>query len=349
MTDPTTETKSLIVLVLEDSERDFELIKEQLVHAGYTLTISHAETEDTFTALLSQKSWDIILSDFKLPDFDAFGALSVRNKLSPGTPFICVSGSIGEEIAIELLKSGAMDYVLKERPGRLPFAIDQALEKTNEKRVIKQNNEDLKVAYHHLQENQAKLQETMDGIIHVIGHTVELRDPYTAGHQRRVAELASAIGEIMGFSQDWIKGVRMASLIHDLGKISVPAEILSKPTKLTNLEFDMIKLHSQIGYDILKEIDFSWPIAEMVYQHHERLDGSGYPRGLQGTDILPEAKIVGIADVVEAMVSHRPYRPALGVDKALAEIVMNRGVLYDPSAVDACLQLFREMDYQFTD
>ena len=187
----------------------------------------------------------------------------------------------------------------------------------------------------------------MDGIIRVLGQTVEVRDPYTAGHQRRVSKLASAIAEKVGLSQDMIRGVRMAGEIHDLGKISLPAEILSKPTKLTSLEFGMIKLHPQTGYDILKGIEFSWPIAEEVYQHHERMDGSGYPRGLKGNEILLEARILAVADVVEAMNSHRPYRPALGLEKALAEIEMNRGVLYDPSAVDVCLHLFRELDYQF--
>jgi response regulator RpfG family c-di-GMP phosphodiesterase len=339
--------KYLNVLVLEDSESDFVLTKEQLIDAGYTLSIARVETEIEYTGSLRTNPYDIILADFKLPGFDAFGALRVRNEICPETPFICVSGSIGEETAIELLKSGAVDYVIKDRPERLPFAVGRALDEVREKKLRNQNDEDLKEAYHQLKAGQRKLQETMDGIIRVLGQTVEVRDPYTAGHQRRVAKLASAMAEKLGLSQDMIRGVRMAGEIHDLGKISLPAEILSKPTKLTSLEFGLIKLHPQTGYDILKEIDFSQPIAEEVYQHHERMDGSGYPRGLKGNEILLEARILAVADVVEAMNSHRPYRPALGLEKALAEIEMNRGVLYDPSAVDACLHLFREKDYQF--
>lgn len=339
--------KYLNVLVLEDSESDFVLTKEQLIDAGYTLSIARVETEIEYTGSLRTNPYDIILADFKLPGFDAFGALRVRNEICPETPFICVSGSIGEETAIELLKSGAVDYVIKDRPERLPFAVGRALDEAREKKLRNQNDEDLKEAYHQLKAGQRKLRETMDGIIRVLGQTVEVRDPYTAGHQRRVAKLASAMAEKLGLSQDMIRGVRMAGEIHDLGKISLPAEILSKPTKLTSLEFGLIKLHPQTGYDILKEIDFSQPIAEEVYQHHERMDGSGYPRGLKGNEILLEARILAVADVVEAMNSHRPYRPALGLEKALAEIEMNRGVLYDPSAVDACLHLFREKDYQF--
>ena len=343
----TNKSKNLNVLALEDSESDFVLTKEQLIAAGYTLSIARVETEIEYTASLRTNPYDIILADFKLPGFDAFGALRVRNEICPETPFICVSGSIGEETAIELLKSGAVDYVIKDRQERLPFAIGRALDEAREKVLLNQNDEDLKEAYHQLKASQSKLQETMDGIIRVLGQTVEVRDPYTAGHQRRVAKLASVMAEKVGLSQNMIRGVRMAGEIHDLGKISLPAEILSKPTKLTSLEFGMIKLHPQTGYDILKGIEFSWPIAEEVYQHHERMDGSGYPRGLKGNEILLEARILAVADVVEAMNSHRPYRPALGLEKALAEIEMNRGVLYDPSAVDACLYLFRETDYQF--
>jgi response regulator RpfG family c-di-GMP phosphodiesterase len=341
--------KNLNVLALEDSIRDFDLTKEQLIDAGYTLFIARVETEEEFTTSIRTSQYDIILADFMLPGFNAFGALRVRNEICPETPFICVSGSIGEETAIELLKSGAVDYVIKDRPERLPLAIERALNDVREKKLRNQTNDDLKKAYHDLKVSQRKLQETMDGIILVLGQTVEVRDPYTAGHQRRVAKFACAMAEKMGFSQDMLRGVRMAGEIHDLGKISIPAEILSKPTKLTSLEFGMIKLHSQTGYDILKEIDFSYPIAEVVYQHHERMDGSGYPRGLKGNEILPEARILAVADVVEAMNSHRPYRPALGLDKALAEIEMNRGVLYDSGVADACLCLLKVGNYQFDD
>ena len=178
-----------------------------------------------------------------------------------------------------------------------------------------------------LKENMKSLRKALGGIIQVISATVEVRDPYTAGHQRRVADLARTMAQEMGLSEDQVDGLRLAGTIHDLGKASIPAEILSKPTKLTDLEYRLIQTHSQTGFDILKGIDFPWPIALMVLQHHERIDGSGYPGGLRGEEILLEARIIAVADVVEAIASHRPYRPALGIDIALEEILQNKGIL----------------------
>jgi HD-GYP domain-containing protein (c-di-GMP phosphodiesterase class II) len=172
--------------------------------------------------------------------------------------------------------------------------------------------------------------------------TIEMRDPYTAGHQRRVGKLSSAIATRMSLPADQIDGIRMAADIHDVGKIYVPAEILSKPGQLTEIESSIIRTHPRVGYDILKTIEFPWPIAAIVHQHHERIDGSGYPNGLSGEAILLEARIVCVADVVEAMSSHRPYRPAHGIEMALDEISRGRGRIYDPQAVDACLALFRQ-------
>ena len=177
--------------------------------------------------------------------------------------------------------------------------------------------------------------------------TVEVRDPYTAGHQRRVANLARYIATDMGLSEQQIDGTRMAGVLHDLGKISVPVEILTKPSRLTEIEYKMIQTHPQVALDILKEIEFPWPIAQIVYQHHERMDGSGYPLGISGEEILIEARIVAVADTVEAMVSHRPYRPALGVKQALKEILQKRAIIYDPKAVDACVKLFRDKKFKF--
>jgi putative nucleotidyltransferase with HDIG domain len=187
----------------------------------------------------------------------------------------------------------------------------------------------------------------MEDSIYSISLVTEARDAYTAGHQRKVSRLAVALAEEMGFSKDKVEGIKIASLIHDVGKINLPAEILSKPGKLSEIEFNLIKNHSKIGYDILKKVDFLWPIAEIVLQHHEKINGSGYPRGLKGDEILLEAKIICVADVVEAISSHRPYRPALGIDKALEEISQNRGTLYEPEVVDACLKLFKEKGFKF--
>ncbi|MDI6725716.1 MAG: HD-GYP domain-containing protein, partial [Smithellaceae bacterium] len=190
-----------------------------------------------------------------------------------------------------------------------------------------------------------KLRKAMEGVIQAMAMAVETRDPYTAGHQKRVANLARAIAQEMGMDGAVVDGVRMASAIHDIGKIAVPAEILSKPSKLSDLELSMINIHPLAGHDILKEIEFPWPIADIVLQHHEKIDGSGYPSGLKGENIRIESRIVCVADVVEAMGSHRPYRPIIGVEKALEEISSNSGALYDHEVVEACLRLFRQKGF----
>ncbi|MCU0821513.1 MAG: PAS domain S-box protein [Spirochaetes bacterium] len=188
----------------------------------------------------------------------------------------------------------------------------------------------------------AKLRKTMNGIVHAMVSTVEVRDPYTAGHQERVSNLARLIAQELNLGGDEIEGIRVAGTLHDLGKVNIPAEILSRPGRLTDIEFSLIKRHPEIAYKVLQNIDIPWPIAEIVYQHHERLDGSGYPLGLKGEDIRPAARILTVADVVEAIASHRPYRPALGVEKALCEITMNSGILYDSKVVDACVKVIKE-------
>ncbi|HED14206.1 MAG TPA: PAS domain S-box protein [Gammaproteobacteria bacterium] len=189
------------------------------------------------------------------------------------------------------------------------------------------------------------LKDSLTGTIMAVSKAFEVRDPYTAGHQQRVAQLACSIAQKMGLDGRQTEGVRMGATIHDLGKICLPAEILSKPTKLTALEFELIKNHTHVGYDILKDIPFPWPIADIAYQHHERMDGSGYPQGLKGDAICLEARITAVADVVEAMSSHRPYRPSLGIDKALEEIERFRGERFDANVTDACLNLLREQGF----
>ena len=198
------------------------------------------------------------------------------------------------------------------------------------------------LAYESIQQEHGELLEALEGIIHAMSLVVETRDPYTAGHQKRVADIASTIGRAMGLSEWDIRGLRVAGLLHDIGKLSVPAEILTKPGKLHPSEFAIIRSHSRVSYDILEFIEFPWPVKKAILQHHERLDGSGYPDGLSGEDIIFEARILGVADVVEAISSHRPYRPALGPEYAMREIIKNRGVLYDAQVVDACLKLFED-------
>lgn len=204
-----------------------------------------------------------------------------------------------------------------------------------------------KLAEEKLRQSYNRLQQNLDKIVHVMSLTVEERDPYTAGHQRRTTDLAVAIAKEMGLSRHQIRGIRMAGFIHDIGKISIPAEILSKPGKLNEAEILLIRRHPKVGYEILKKIDFPWPVDLIVLQHHEKMDGSGYPQGLSGKETLMEAKILCVADVVETISSHRPYRPGLGLDKALEDITKNSGVLFDPHVVDACLTLFQNKNFQF--
>jgi PAS domain S-box-containing protein len=223
---------------------------------------------------------------------------------------------------------------LKDKSGQVTGALSSARDITDRKRAEEE-----------LRQSFEKLRKALGATVNAISLTVEMKDPYTSGHQQRVSDLARAIATEMGLSADRQDFILTASSIHDIGKIALPAEILSKPTKLTELEFSLIKTHAQIGYDILKDIEFPWPVADVVLQHHERMNGSGYPNGLKGENILLEARILAIADVVEAIASHRPYRPALGIDLALEDISGNKDILYDADAVDACLRLFREKGY----
>ena len=203
--------------------------------------------------------------------------------------------------------------------------------------------------YQALSDSYQSLQKAMLGTVQAISMISEVRDPYTAGHQLQVARLAAAIATELGLPEKKITALQMAGTLHDIGKINIPSEILSKPGRLNRIEFELIKTHPVIGRDILKSIDFPWPICRIVSQHHERMDGSGYPSNLKGDEICIEAKILAVADVVSAMSCHRPYRPALAVDQALEEITRNRGILYDPASVDTCYRLFTEKGFKLED
>ncbi len=209
-------------------------------------------------------------------------------------------------------------------------------------RIILRNVKLSKSLYKEFKKNTNKIKTNIEGAVHAMAMTVEIKDPYTAGHQRQVANLACAIAEKMDIPREQIESIHLAGTIHNIGKMQVPTEILSKCRRLTELEFDMIKTHPQAGYDVLKAIEFQWPIEKFVIQHHERIDGSGYPSGLNSKNILIEAKILSVADVVDAIVPHRPYRPALGIKKAREEIFNNRGILYDSEVVDACLSVISD-------
>lgn len=337
------------ILQLEDSADDAELLHRQLRKSGLDFVVERVETREAFVRGLHEFAPDIVISDYKLPAFDGRSALQVAAREAAGLPVIIVSGVLSDEGAVELIKAGAADFVLKDRLARLGPAVQRALAEARE--VIARHAAEAAVQRERAQAErerriyEERVRSSLEQSIHAVASAVEKRDPYTAGHQCRVAHLAGAIARDLGLDADRIRGLEFAAGVHDLGKIMVPAEILSKPGLLSPLEFEIVKAHAEAGYEILKDVQFVWPVAEMIRQHHERLDGTGYPRGLRSGQILLEAKIIAVADVVEAMAGPRPYRVGLGVDRALAEITRGRGVSYDADAVDACVTLFRGKGY----
>jgi len=452
----------LRVLCLEDSPRDAEIMTELLSDGGFDVHLSLAANRAEFLDLLTAEPYDVILADYGLPDFDAPSALRAVQTARLSVPFICVSGSIGEEQAVALLKLGAADYVLKDRLGRLAIAVSNAIGSEAERVALKASQERFQHLFEHMADavllhddavilaNPSANRDfgfppdtsmegvPLDALVHpdslseahaamdqlrgrgalswvgpfelklvrldgkdwvaeaiiaaiasngrimfestlrdlterrrhadeldayrtqleilleererslaaarsalasvtaVISRTVDIRDPYTAGHQRRVADLSTAIARDLKLDDAAVEEISVAAGLHDIGKISIPAEILSKPARLTGPEFELVKSHSQAGYDIIASAELTGVVPEIVLQHHERCDGSGYPRGLTGDQLLVGAKIIMVADVVEAMSSHRPYRKALGIDAARAEIAAGVGVLFDAAVVRSC-------------
>ena len=455
--------KPIRVLIVDDSEDDGLLLLRQLKNGGYSPTSEQVDTAEAMNEALDRQTWDIILCDYSMPGFSATAAFDLYKEKRLDLPFIIVSGTIADEIAVAAMRAGAHDYLMKDNLARLSPAVDRELREVRIRRERREAAAQLRKSeekyralfedsrdaiyisategelidfnqstldlfgysreemigmstksvfvnadeYNKFQEEIAQkgsvrefgaklckkdgaemdclitstvrlardktilgyqgiirdiselvsgrrqlektlteLREALGGTIEAMALTVETRDPYTAGHQRRVSNLARAIATEMGVSEDQIQGIRLAGVIHDIGKISVPGEILSKPGKISKNEFGIIKEHPQVGHNILNTVDFPWPIAQIVLQHHERMDSSGYPDGISGENILLEARILAVADVVEAMASHRPYRASLGIDIALREILKNSGSFYDSKVVDACLRLFNEIGYR---
>lgn len=319
------------ILIVDDDPNLTKTLSDILRLQGYT-PIAAAEGK---TALdkVNGTSLAVALIDLKLPDINGLEVMREIKERSPGTKCIVLTGYGSRASAIEAVNLGAYGYMQK------PYDVEQ-LVLTIRRAVEKREAEE------ELQHTLEKLRKALGGIIQAMALTVESRDPYTAGHQRRATNLARAIATKMGLSEEQIDGIRMAGAVHDLGKISVPAGILNKPGPLTENEFAIIQTHAQVAYEILKTIEFPWPVAQIVLQHHERIDGSGYPMGLKGDEIILEARILAVADVIEAMSSHRPYRPAHSIDEALEEIRQNRGIRYDPEVVDACLSLFSDEAFE---
>jgi len=328
-----------------------------------------------------QENPDIVICDLKMPILDGLEFISELTKESPETPIIMVSGTGDIDDVIKAIRLGAWDYITKpiNDMGVLEIALNKAIERANllkenrlyrehlesevKKRTqkilertqeLQQVNEQLnqeiierKTIEIMLKNSMTSLEKTIEGSINTISTIVEMRDPYTGGHQRHVADLCRAMAVEMGLSKKQIEGIYYASLIHDIGKLAVPIEVLVKPGPISEIEMMYLKTHPQAGWVMLKKIEFPWPIAQIALQHHERIDGSGYPGGLTGDQILRESKIVAVADVVESMTFHRPYRAALGVEMALHEITKYRGILYDADSVDACVKLIREKKFKF--
>lgn len=287
------------------------------------------------------------ISDYSgYPEAELMGA-DIRSFVHPDDREM-VTEKAGKMLRGELFE--AYEYRIIDKNGRVKWLMETVTPVSfkGKQAVLGNTMEitDKKASEEMLVKSLQRLRRATGSIIDVIIMAVETRDPYTSGHQRRVANLARAIATVIGLPAQRIEGLRVAGAIHDLGKISIPAEILSMPRRLTEVEYGLVKTHAEVGYNILKDIEFDWPIAEMVLQHHERMDGTGYPRGLRGNEICMEARILSVSDVVESIATHRPYRPALGIEAALNEISTNRGVLYDPTVVDACLTLFREKNYE---
>ena len=442
----------LNILLVEDSEPDAELVIRELKRGGRNAAVAVVDNAEDFERELRSRVWDIVLSDYSLPAFSAVAAQAIARKATPLTPFVVVSGIIGEERAVELMRLGVTDYVLKDHLERLNAVVDRAVRESHEREALYTAEQQLVLAgrewhdtfdaisdgvllldshrrvrrhnlaaarligrpserivgtdLHELIEslgegcespvvalsdldtrqfelgpcgpdrvwydvnadvvldakNQrvgyvvvlsditqrkraedelrslvARLERTIEGAVSIAAHMVEKRDPYTAGHQEAVARIATDIAERLQLAPDQVALVRTAAALHDIGKIAVPAEILVKPGKLDQFEWLLIQRHPEVGAEILEDAELGGPIAQIIRQHHERLDGSGYPSGLVADEICLEARIIAVADTSEAMLAHRPYRPALTLEQTTAELKAGRGTRYDAAVVDACL------------
>jgi putative nucleotidyltransferase with HDIG domain len=331
------------ILVVDDEESVRYLLSRMLLRGGYECALAADAAEAR--KFIKDQNFELILCDVNMPGESGIDFIGYVAAEYPDTATMMVTAVDDPKIVEMALDVGIYGYLIK------PFNVNEVI--INIRNSLRRR--ELEIAdrtyrrnlEQKVEERTAELQKTLSGVIYALTMTVEYRDPYTAGHQQQVADLASTIAKEMGFPEDKIMGIRMAGALHDIGKIAVPVEILSKPGRLSKTEFELIKNHSQVGHDILNSIKFPWPLSQIILQHHERMDGSGYPNGLLGKEILIEARIIGVADVVEAMASHRPYRPALGIDKALEEISINKGKLYDVEVVNACLKVFKDKGFKF--
>jgi putative two-component system response regulator len=339
------------VLIVDDEKSIRITLSEFLKAEGYEVSV--ATDFDSAIQLCEKVDLDIVLTDIIMPRRTGIDLLQKIHDINANIPVIMMTGEPTLETSMEAVRCGAYDYLPKPINTKdLFLCLNRAIgfkKIADEKTQLEvENKNHLNNLERLVSERTLKLRQAMINTALATASMLDMRDPYTAGHQKRVGALAREIGLKMNYSEDQAEGLNLIGAIHDIGKITVPAEILTKPSKLSLYEYEIIKEHAQKGYEILSPFEMPWPVAEIVYQHHERLDGSGYPRNLTAADISIESRIIAVADVVEAMMSHRPYRPALGLDAALEEIEKNKKVKYDADIVDICVSLFREDHFELT-
>lgn len=332
------------IVIVDDNPSNLRVLGEMLQQVG--CKVRQALNGELALQSIDAQPPELVLLDVRMPGMDGY---EVCAQLKTGAhtrdiPIIFISALHDTEDKVRAFQAGGVDFITK------PFQMEEVLARVwthlrlyrmqrNLETVVAEHTAALRDSYDSILESERRYQSILDQTIQAIALMVEKRDPYTAGHQQRVAELATVVARRMGMDPGRIEGVRLGAMIHDIGKINVPAEILSHPGRLDDNKFSMIKTHCEVGYDIIKDVNFPWPVAQLILQHHERLDGTGYPHGLQGDAIIQEARIVAVVDVVEAMASHRPYRPALGLAAAVAEIEAGGGVRYDAACVEILVDL----------
>lgn len=357
------------ILIVDDEDSILNAFKRILADEDYEVHVARSGSEGLSKLRSSKRPYSLIISDQRMPEMSGVQFFAQARNIFPDAVRILLTGYADSDAIIEAINKGGVHlYFTKPwHEEEILLHIKQSLSKVEimaeNKRlvdVIKEKNreltelnktlekkarektKDLLIQTEKLKESYKKSQVILDGIVRTLSKIIETRDPYTSGHEDQVAKIACKIAREMGLSEEQILFIHIAATLHDIGKISVPSEILTKPSALSSLEREIIKTHCKVANDVLINIDFPYPVAEVIYQHHERLDGSGYPRGLKGEEIALEARIIGVADVIDAMASYRPYRPALGVEAAIEEIVKFKGVTYDPVVVDACLKVYQK-------
>jgi len=356
------------ILIVDDEESILNSFQRILADEDYEVHAVNNGSEGLNKLRTAQKPYSVIVSDQRMPEMSGVQFFAQAKDIFPDAVRILLTGYADSNAIIDAINKGGVHlYFTKPwREEEILLHIKQSLSKveilaenkrlvelikiknqelvklnkTLEKKANDRTN-DLLAQTEKLKDSYKKSQLILDGIVKTLSKIVATRDPYTSGHEDQVAKIACKIAKEMKLTEEQVSSIYISATLHDIGKISVPSEILTKPSVLTNLEREIIKTHCKVANDILANIEFPYPVAEIIYQHHERMDGSGYPRGLKGDDIALEAQIIGVADVIDAMASYRPYRPALGVDAAIEEITKFRGVTYDPSVVDACLKIYK--------